>query len=168
MMQIHTNALNKQEYLIGGQRRDALGKILILSVPESQTDIFDKILDVVRQLGISDITEVKVSNEKIIQVGELVINSLQHTIHKGKQEIGVTNIEFQMLYFLALHKGMVMSKEQIYEYVWNGEYFFDDSNITSHIRRLRVKIEDDPAEPKYIQTVRGIGYKMPCVDNVNR
>ena len=141
---------------------------MILSVPESKTELFDKILDVIRQSGIFDVTEIQVRDDKIIQVGELVIDSLQHTIQKGKQKISVTNMEFQMLYFLALHKGMAMSKEQIYEYVWNGEYVFDDSNITSHIRRLRVKIEDDPAKPKYIQTVRGIGYKMPCVDNVNR
>lgn len=140
---------------------------MILSVPESKGEIFDKILDVVRQSGMSDVTEIKVSNESVIQVGELVIDSLQHTIYKGQQEISVTNIEFQMLYFLALHKGMAMSKEQIYEYVWNGEYVFDDSNITSHIRRLRVKIEDNPANPKYIQTVRGIGYKMAKVDNVD-
>lgn len=143
-------------------------KIIILSVPESKNELFDKIMDVVRQSGMSDVTEVKVSTDKIIQVGELMIDSLQHTIYKGKQEISVTNIEFQLLYFLALHKGMVMSKEQIYEYVWNGEYAFDDSNITSHIRRLRVKIEDDPAKPEYIQTVRGIGYRMPCMDSVNR
>lgn len=141
---------------------------MILSVPESKGEIFDKILDVVRQSGISDVTEVKVNSESVIQVGELIIDSLQHTIQKGKQEISVTNIEFQMLYFLTLHKGMAMSKEQIYEYVWNGEYVFDDSNITSHIRRLRVKIEDDPANPRYIQTVRGIGYKMAKEDNVDR
>lgn len=141
---------------------------MILSVHESNGAIFDKILDVIRQSGILDVTEVKVSNDSIIKVGELLIDSLQHTIYKGKQEISVTNIEFQMLYFLALHKGMVMSKEQIYEYVWNGEYAFDDSNITSHIRRLRVKIEDNPAKPEYIQTVRGIGYRMPCMDSVNR
>lgn len=143
-------------------------KIMILSVPESKGEIFDKILDFVRQSGISNVTEVRVSRDSVIRVGELIIDSLQHTIHKGGQEINVTNIEFQILYFLALHKGMVMSKEQIYEYVWNGEYVFDDSNITSHIRRLRVKVEDNPAKPKYIQTVRGIGYKMAKVDNVDR
>lgn len=141
---------------------------MILSVPESKGEIFDKILDFVRQSGISNVTEVRVSRDSVIRVGELIIDSLQHTIHKGGQEINVTNIEFQILYFLALHKGMVMSKEQIYEYVWNGEYVFDDSNITSHIRRLRVKVEDNPAKPKYIQTVRGIGYKMAKVDNVDR
>lgn len=140
---------------------------MILSVPESKGEIFDKILYVVKQSGISDVTEIKVGNESVIQVGKLIIDSLQHTIHKGKHEISVTNIEFQMLYFLALNRGMVMSKEQIYEYVWNEEYVFDDSNITSHIRRLRVKIEDDPANPRYIQTVRGIGYKMLKVDNVD-
>lgn len=142
-------------------------KIMILSVPESKGEIFDKILDVVKQSGISDVTEVKVSSDRVIRIGELIIDSLQHSIHKNNQEINVTNIEFKMLYFLALHKGMAMLKEQIYEYVWNGEYVFDDSNITSHIRRLRVKIEDNPAKPKYIQTVRGIGYKMAKVDNVD-
>lgn len=85
---------------------------MILSVPESKGEIFDKILDIVRQSGISDVTEIEVSNESVIQVGELIIDSLQHTIQKGKQEISVTNIEFPMLYFLALHKGMAMSKSK--------------------------------------------------------
>lgn len=98
-------------------------KIMILSVPESKGEIFDKIFGFVRQSGISNVTEVRVSRDSVIRVGELIIDSLQHTIHKGKQEISVTNIEFQMLYFLALHKGMAMSKEKIYEYVWNGNMF---------------------------------------------
>lgn len=76
-------------------------KIMILSVPESNGEIFDRILDVIKHSGILSVTEVKVGSESVIQVGELVIDSLQHTIHKGIQEIGVTNIEFQMLYFLA-------------------------------------------------------------------
>ena len=97
---------------------------MILSVPESKGEIFDKILDVVRQPGISDVTEIKVSNEGVIQIDELIIDSLQHMIYKGKQEISATNIEFQRLYFLVLYKGMAMSKEQIYEYeyVWYREY----------------------------------------------
>lgn len=102
----------------------------------------------------------KVETKNVIQNGELLIDFTQHIVYKGKQEICVTNTEFQILYFLALHKGMVVSKEQIYEYVWNGEYAIDDSNITAHIRRLRVKIEDDPAKPKYIRTVRGVGYRF--------
>lgn len=142
------------------------GKIVILSVSESEEAVFDRISNTFKHMDISEITEIKATS--VIQIGELYIDSLQHTIKKGAEEIKLTNTEFQMLYFLAIHNGMAMSKEQIYEYVWNGEYFFDDSNITSHIRRLRVKIEDNPAKPRYIQTVRGIGYKMPKADNDNR
>ena len=135
-------------------------KVMILSVSESDEEIFDKILNVIKDSGDSDVTEIKINDKQNIRIGELIIDSLQHTIHKRKQEICVTNTEFQILYFLASHRGMVVSKEQIYEYVWNGEYAIDDSNITAHIRRLRVKIEDDPAKPKYIQTVRGVGYRF--------
>uniref|UniRef100_UPI001F47DA60 winged helix-turn-helix domain-containing protein n=1 Tax=Roseburia hominis TaxID=301301 RepID=UPI001F47DA60 len=141
------------------------GKIMILSVPESDGDVFDRIISVLQPLGISEVSEI--TPKSSIQIGELHIDSSGHSIKKGKKEINLTNTEFQMLYFLAMHKGMAMSKEQIYEYVWNGEYIFDDSNITSHIRRLRVKIEDDPANPQYIQTVRGVGYKMAKLDNDN-
>lgn len=145
-----------------------IGKIIVLTVSDVEMGIYDKILDVINHSIVSDVKEVSFSTTDILKVGELIIDLTQHSVYKGTNEISLTNIEFQILYFLALHKGMVMSKEQIYEYVWNGEYVFDDSNITSHIRRLRVKIEDDPANPKYIETVRGIGYKMLKVDNVDR
>lgn len=145
-----------------------IGKIIVLTVSDVEMGIYDKILDVINHSIVSDVKEVSFSTTDILKVGELIIDLTRHSVYKGTNEISLTNIEFQILYFLALHKGMVMSKEQIYEYVWNGEYVFDDSNITSHIRRLRVKIEDDPANPKYIETVRGIGYKMLKVDNVDR
>ena len=98
-----------------------------------------------------------------IQIGELFIQSEQYKVLKRGQEVGLTNIEFRILYVLALHQGCILSKEQIYNFVWNGEYLRDDSNITSHVRRLRKKIEDDPSRPEYIQTVRGIGYRMNMV-----
>ena len=144
------------------------GKIIVLTVSDVEMGVCDKILDLISHSIASDVKEVSFSTTDILKVGELIIDLTQHSVCKGAKDISLTNIEFQILYFLALHKGMVMSKEQIYEYVWNGEYVFDDSNITSHIRRLRVKIEDDPANPRYIQTVRGIGYKMAKVDNVER
>ncbi len=144
----------------------AIGKIVILSVSEGEEDIIEKVLEVVKASNIYAVSENDTSC--ILQVDKLKIDSRQHIVLKENQEVNLTNIEFQILHFLALHKGMVMSKEQIYENVWNGEYLYDDSNITSHIRRLRVKIEDDPANPKYIQTVRGIGYKMPQIGNVSQ
>jgi len=98
-----------------------------------------------------------------MRIGELYIQSEQHKVLKRDQEVRLTNIEFRILYVLALHQGSILSKEQIYNFVWNGEYLRDDSNITSHIRRLRKKIEDDPSRPEYIQTVRGVGYRMNMV-----
>lgn len=136
-----------------------MSKIMILSLEDSEEGILDRIKEMLKKSGVNRIEQIETGSSPL-KIGELIVDSSRYTVHKGSQEVLLTNTEFRLLYFLALHKGMVMSKEQIYEYVWNGEYVFDDSNITSHIRRLRMKIEDDPAEPQYIQTVRGVGYKM--------
>lgn len=72
----------------------------------------------------------------------------------------MTAKEFDLLYFLFSHKGHVFTKEQPYEYVWGYVDVTDARNLTSLIKKLRVKIEPDPANPKYIITVWGIGYKF--------
>lgn len=139
-----------------------VGKLIILSLEESERNIYNKIMDIIDEAGIV-INERTNEEYEVIQIGELLILPGQHRILKRGREINLTNIEFRILYVLALHHGSVLSKEQIYNYVWNGEYLRDDSNITSHVRRLRKKIEDDPSRPEYIQTVRGIGYKMNSI-----
>ena len=136
-----------------------LGKLIILSLDETEQNIYDRIMKIVNEADISIDRKLNVSQSDI-QVGGLNIMPGQHIVLKQGREITLTNIEFRILYVLALHQGITLSKEKIYNYVWNGEYLQDDSNITSHVRRLRKKIEDDPSRPEYIQTVRGIGYKM--------
>ena len=139
-----------------------MGKMLILSLDESEQNLYSKIMEIVNEAGIS--TDKIIDQEQsVIAVGELAILPAQHKVLKRHQEVGLTNIEFRILYVLALHQGSILSKEQIYNFVWNGEYLRDDSNITSHVRRLRKKIEDDPSRPEYIQTVRGVGYRMNMV-----
>ena len=66
----------------------------------------------------------------------------------------------ELLYFLASHKGQIFTKRQIYQQVWGAEYAFDDNNIMSFISKLRKKIEPDVAQPFFIQTVRGVGYRF--------
>lgn len=139
-----------------------MGKLIVLSLDESERNIYDKILEIVSEADISIDREVDV-NPGEIQIGELVIIPGQHRVLRKGKEVNLTNIEFRILYMLAIHKGIALSKEKIYNYVWNGEYLQDDSNITSHIRRLRKKIESDPSQPEYIQTVRGVGYKINSV-----
>lgn len=68
--------------------------------------------------------------------------------------------EFDLLLFCAKNQGKILTKQQIYEEVWREEYFYDDSNIMAIISRLRKKIEENPSSPKYIQTIKGIGYRF--------
>ena len=68
--------------------------------------------------------------------------------------------EFDLLLYCAKHQGKILTKQQIYEEVWGEEYFYDDSNIMAIISRLRKKLEVNPSSPKYIQTIKGIGYRF--------
>ena len=68
--------------------------------------------------------------------------------------------EFDLLLFCAKNQGKILTKQRIYEEVWGEEYFYDDSNIMAVISRLRKKIEQNPGSPKYIQTIKGIGYRF--------
>ncbi|MBK3497140.1 response regulator transcription factor [Viridibacillus sp. YIM B01967] len=86
-----------------------------------------------------------------ISAAELTVDG-QKTILSGKL--------FHLLKLFCEHQGQVLSKEQIYKQVWGDDYFIDDNTIMVHIRKLREKIEVDPGRPSYLQTVRGIGYKL--------
>lgn len=68
--------------------------------------------------------------------------------------------EFDLLVFLARNQGKILTKQRIYEEVWGEDYVYDDSNIMAIISRLRKKIEENPGSPRYIQTVKGIGYRF--------
>ena len=136
-----------------------MAKVLILSIPEEEESLIDKIMAIINNPH--DGQEIRSGKSvNVISIGKLQINITQHSVYKERKEISLTGTEFKMLYYLASNKGMALSKDQIYNFIWNGEYALDDSNITSNVRRLRVKIEDDPAQPQYIQTVRGISYRM--------
>ena len=76
------------------------------------------------------------------------------------EHLRLTAKEFDLLYFLANNSGRVFTKKQIYSAVWKDEYAFDDNNIMVHIRRLRKKLERNPEQPQFIQTVWGVGYKF--------
>ena len=80
--------------------------------------------------------------------------------------VNLTAKEFDLLYFLAKNNGKVFTKKQIYGAVWDDEYAFDDNNIMVHIRRLRKKIESNPEEPQFIQTIWGVGYKFDGRDKI--
>lgn len=99
-------------------------------------------------------------SKEILVFGELEINSVERSVSLNKEQVIFTSKEFEILFFLASYPGQVFTHRQIYETVWGKEYFCDEGNVTAHIGHIRKKIELDPRNPVFIQTVRGIGYKF--------
>ena len=91
--------------------------------------------------------------------GDVVIDPRARTVEVGGRQVDLTAREFDLLQFLAGNAGAVFSREQLLERVWNYEWYGDASTVTVHIRRLRVKVERDPENPRHIKTVWGIGYR---------
>ncbi|WNR44524.1 response regulator transcription factor [Paenibacillus roseipurpureus] len=96
----------------------------------------------------------------ILHIHELTLYPEEHLVTKQGQPLNLTAKELLILKLLMSHPKRAFSKEQIYRSVWNDAYYDDVNAIQVHISRLREKIEDDPANPRYIKTVWGIGYKM--------
>ncbi|WP_409343201.1 response regulator transcription factor [Paenibacillus sp. MBLB4367] len=90
----------------------------------------------------------------------LQIDRKTYTATKAGEQIALTAKEFELLAFFASHPGQVFTKTQIFRQVWDSDYIEDDNTVMVHIRKLRMKIEDDASNPKMIQTVWGIGYKF--------
>ena len=95
-----------------------------------------------------------------IKLKDMTIDIEQRTVFIGEQAIDLTAKEFDLLYFLAIHKGKIFTKKQLYSQIWKEDYAFDDANIMSFISKLRKKIEPNPTHPTYIQTIRGVGYRF--------
>jgi DNA-binding response OmpR family regulator len=96
----------------------------------------------------------------IQRLGDVELNRQLNVVHKDGVELSLTKTEFNLLCEFADHPGMVMSRDQLLERVWGYEYLGDSRLVDAHIRRLRVKIEDQPMNPTIIQTVHGMGYKL--------
>jgi DNA-binding response OmpR family regulator len=95
-----------------------------------------------------------------VVVGDVEIRPREGVVLKGGDEVHLTKTEFRLLCDLADHLGQVLSRDLLLERVWGYEYVGDTRLVDAHIRRLRTKIEDDPAEPSLIVTVRGLGYRL--------
>lgn len=96
--------------------------------------------------------------DKVIQVGDLAINVETYTVTKRNEPVHLSATEFKLLLFLAERRGRVFSRDQLLDSVWKDETFVEPRTVDVHIRRLRTAIEDDPAEPVFVKTKRGVGY----------
>ncbi len=96
----------------------------------------------------------------ILRHGDLEIQLKKHRVYERGNEISLTNLEFELLVFLAQNPGIVFSREHLFDKVWGQEAVGDTATVMVHINRLREKIEPNPSKPIYIETVWGAGYRF--------
>jgi DNA-binding response OmpR family regulator len=100
------------------------------------------------------------SEEPPIEHGPLRIEPASRRVVLDGEEVSLTQREFDLLAYLAANPGQVFSRDQLMEAVWGHNFFEDTSTVTVHVRRLRAKLDDDPAVPRFIETVWGVGYRF--------
>ncbi|MCU0492631.1 MAG: response regulator transcription factor [Chloroflexaceae bacterium] len=96
----------------------------------------------------------------IVRVGELEIDEPRHRVSVRGQDVNLTPMEFELLYFLAANAGQVFDRETLFREVWGYEYVGETNLVDVCVRRLREKVEIEPSRPRIILTVRGVGYKL--------
>jgi DNA-binding response OmpR family regulator len=117
------------------------------------------ILRLTREVGM-------VSSGDYLQIDELVIDRACHTVTLAGQQIELTPMEFDLLVILAWQPGQVFGREMLLERVWGYDYVGESRTVDVHVQRLRRKIESDPANPRYLLTVYGVGYKFATEDDL--
>ncbi|AWE07318.1 DNA-binding response regulator [Lysinibacillus sp. 2017] len=130
-----------------------------ISKPFSMIELIARIKALIRRTT-NYSTEIANKQENIIRVGDLVVDLNGYAVNKNGENLKLTAKEFSILSLLLTKPKQVFTKEQLYNLVWQAEYVQDMNVINVHIRRLREKIEEDPSNPKYIQTLWGIGYRL--------
>jgi two-component system, OmpR family, response regulator ResD len=101
-----------------------------------------------------------VPESNVLAIGGLRLDAAARAVTLDGQPVNLTAREFDLLQFLMRHPGQVFTREQLLDNVWGYTFASDMGTVTVHIRRLREKIERDPANPTYLQTIWGVGYKL--------
>ncbi|CAG7586864.1 response regulator [Peptoniphilus senegalensis] len=144
-------------------REDEVDKVLGLELgaddyvvkPFSMRELLARVKAVLRRF---DSQEKKEEDTKILKAMDLEIDLNKYQVKKDGESIELTLREFELLKYLASHPGVVFSREELLEEVWEYEYYGDIRTVDVTVRRLREKIEDENKDFKYIKTKRGVGY----------
>jgi DNA-binding response OmpR family regulator len=100
------------------------------------------------------------NESRVLIVGDLRIDVDRREVHRGEREIELPARLFDLLVYMVRNKGLVLTRDRLLQHVWGYDYAGDTRTVDVHMRWLREKIEDDPANPTLIQTVRGVGYRF--------
>lgn len=125
-----------------------------ITKPFSPRELVARVKAVLRRAGERPV------KEKVIHIGNLLINRETYQVTKGDASLNLSATEFKLLLYLGERRGRVFNRDQLLNAVWKNEVFIEPRTVDVHIRRLRTQIEDDPSNPLYIKTKRGIGYYL--------
>jgi len=134
-----------------------LGADDYVTKPYSSRELIARIKAVMRR-GLSE--DGQVHDQDVMEVGPVKLNIGKHQVSVNGAPVSLPLKEFELLEFLMRNSGRVLTRSQLIDRVWGGDYYGDTKTLDVHIKRLRAKIESDPANPVLIQTIRGLGYKL--------
>ncbi len=158
---IMLTALQDEAHRIAGLE---LGAIDYVTKPFSMAELLARIRAILRW----NERQRQVPNPEVLQAGELRLDHVSRQVYLSDQEIGLSYKEFDLLACLMHNAGVALSRDLLLERVWGSEFPGSNRTIDVHIRWLREKLEQDPANPVMIHTVRGIGYRFQSPSSVEQ
>lgn len=128
-----------------------------ITKPFSPSELLARVDSLYRRVGVNDAAKASVTDE--ITLGDFVLNTRRHTLKKSGKDIELTQVEFQIVEYFFQNPDIALDRTDILNKVWGTSYFGEEKIVDVNIRRLRMKIEDQPSAPKHLVTVWGMGYK---------
>lgn len=127
-----------------------------ITKPFSPSELTARVDAIYRRVCMSFIKD---ENLSVIESGPFVLNLKSRTVSKNGTAIDLTQVEYQILEYFMKNKNTALDRSSILNHIWGESYFGDDKIVDVNIRRIRMKIEEEPSNPKYIMTIWGYGYK---------
>lgn len=128
-----------------------------ITKPFSPSELMARVDALYRRVSLCDVSEQTYCEE--LKSGDFVLNLRNRTLSKKNELVELTQVEFQIMEYFFSNSGTALSRSDILKHVWGEEYFGEEKIVDVNIRRLRMKIEEQPSSPKHIVTIWGFGYK---------
>ena len=128
--------------------------------PFSPSELMARVDAVYRRVTVNkEVAEKNREKNNIIELGEFTLNLRSRSLTKRGELIELTQVEFQLIEYFFNHPGVPLERTDLLSHVWGTTYYGDEKVVDVNIRRLRMKLEDDPSSPKHLTTIWGVGYK---------
>ena len=128
--------------------------------PFSTSELMARIDAVYRRVTVNKVyAEQSRERGNTIELGEFVLNLRSRSLTKNSKQIELTQVEFQIIEYFFTHPNVALERGEILKQVWGNMYYGDDKVVDVNIRRLRMKVEDNPSSPRHLTTIWGVGYK---------